>query len=82
MKKYFILFLLGLSAFTVRAQIQPTVPVETAFGKIDMADLEMTSCDFEKDANAMVLFDRAEMACGIPEILMERQKRIKIFYLF
>src|ERR1700730_8266044 len=39
------------------------VPIEK-YGTIDTADLKLTSCDFEKDANAMVLFDRAEMACG------------------
>ncbi len=49
------------------------------FGEIDTADLKLKSCDFEKDANAMVLFDRAEMICAYPEIAMERQKRIKIF---
>ena len=54
------------------------IPIEK-YGFIDTADLKLTSCDFEKDANAMVLFDRAEMACGIPDIIMERQKRIKIF---
>jgi hypothetical protein len=59
-------------------KLTPGVPIEK-YGFIDTADLKLTSCDFEKDANAMVLFDRAEMACGIPGILMERQKRIKIF---
>jgi hypothetical protein len=54
------------------------IPIEK-YGFIDSADLKMTSCEFEKDANAMVLFDRAEMACGIPDIIIERQKRVKIF---
>jgi len=58
--------------------LNPAVPIEK-YGYVDSADLKMTSCDFEKDANAMVLFDRAEMALGVPDILMERQKRIKIF---
>jgi uncharacterized protein DUF3857 len=54
------------------------IPIQK-YGFIDTADLKMTSCYFEKDANAMVLFDRAEMACGIPDIVIERHKRIKIF---
>jgi hypothetical protein len=59
-------------------KLTPGVPIEK-YGFIDTADLKLTSCDFEKDANAMVLFDRAEMVCSIPDIIIERQKRIKIF---
>jgi hypothetical protein len=58
--------------------LTPDIPI-AKYGMVDTADLKMTSCDFEKDANAMVLFDRAEMACGLPAIVMIRQKRIKIF---
>ena len=54
------------------------IPIKK-FGIVEMPDLKLKSCDFEKDANAMVLFDRAKMICGYPEIVMERQKRIKIF---
>ena len=49
------------------------------YGYVDTADLRLKFCDFEKDANAMVLFDRAEMAVGIPGTVIERHKRIKIF---
>jgi hypothetical protein len=59
-------------------KLTPAIPIEK-YGFVDTADLKLTFCDFEKDANAMVLFDRAEMACGMPDIIMERQKRIKIF---
>lgn len=58
--------------------LSPAAPIEK-YGVIDTADLKMTSCDFEKDANAMILFDRGEMALGVPEIILERQTRIKIF---
>jgi len=34
-----------------------------SFGKVDKADLEMKDCDFEKSAEAMVLFDVAEVYC-------------------
>lgn len=51
-----------------------------AFGKIDIADLEMKECAFEKDANAMVLFDKADVYFDHNfDIVMERHKRIKIF---
>jgi hypothetical protein len=59
-------------------KLTAAIPIEK-YGFVDTADLKMTSCDFEKDANAMVLFDRAEMVLSIPEIVLERQKRIKIF---
>jgi len=50
------------------------------YGKIDTADLVLKSCDFEKDANAMVLFDKATVtfdSYGV--ITFIRHKRIKIF---
>ena len=50
-----------------------------AYGVVDTADLKMTSCNFEKDANAMVLFDRAEVSYKYTTVIMERHKRIKIF---
>jgi len=47
--------------------------------KYDSADLKLTTCDFEKSANAMVLDDKAIMVFGGAQIAMERYKRIKIF---
>ena len=58
--------------------LDPAIPI-AKYGFVDTADLKMKSCEFEKDANAMVLFDRAEMALGVPEIIMERQRRVKVF---
>ncbi len=49
------------------------------FGVVDTAELKMTSCDFEKDAHAMVLFDRGRMLVTYHFIMMDRYKRIKIF---
>jgi len=51
----------------------------TAFDKIDTADLKLTSCDFERNANAMILFDKAEASYHYATIVMHRYKRIKIF---
>jgi len=55
------------------------VPAAQPYGIIDTADLKMTSCDFEPDANAMVLFDYAVVTNKDYTIKMERHKRIKIF---
>jgi hypothetical protein len=50
------------------------------FGNIDTADLKLTSCDFEKDANAEVLFDRGRLNFSMMGYLtLERHRRVKIF---
>jgi hypothetical protein len=67
-------------ALSANAQKAPTTQ---SYGKVDKADLEMKVCDFEKDANAEVLFDKASVA---PEgtgarttLTMERHVRLKVF---
>ncbi len=76
MYKLFSVFILILLTFTTKAQ--PKSPGVQPFGIIDTADLKMTQCDFEKDANAMVLFDKGVVTYKYGKIRMERQKRIKI----
>jgi hypothetical protein len=70
-KLLLLLFLVQLSISCVNAQTRP-------YGKIDTADLKLTSCAFDKGANAMVLFDKAEVTYKYSSIIMERHKRIKI----
>lgn len=72
MKKLFTLLVLFFATITLHAQVR-------GFGNIDTADLKLTSCDFEKDANAMVLFDKAEVHHKYSTVVMQRHKRIKIF---
>ncbi len=70
---------MGAFATAVKAQA-PAIPTAQAFGKVDKADLEMKACDFEKDANAEVLFDKGEVYFDTQyQIIFERHKRIKIF---
>jgi len=77
MNKIFTLLFLGAIAFTAKAQ---TTPSTQPYGKVDQADLELKACDFEKDANAEVLFDKANITYDINyAIMVERHKRIKIF---
>ncbi len=78
MNKFFTLLFLGTIAFTARAQ---TAPSTQPYGKIDQADLEMKACDFEKDANAEVLFNKGNLYYGddLKSIVIESHKRIKIF---
>jgi len=79
MNKLFTLFLFCVAFLTVKAQTKPA-PETQPFGKIDKSDLEMTSCDFEKDANAEVLFATGSVYFDQEyNILFERHVRIKIF---
>ena len=49
------------------------------YGKIDTADLRMTKCDFEPDANALVLIDHAAAEVNADSVVIAYHKRIKIF---
>ncbi len=76
---FFILLLVSLCA---NVTAQKDVP---AFGKVEKADLEMKECDFDKEAEALVLFDVGEVYCefSIKNISLLRTKlarhiRIKI----
>jgi hypothetical protein len=76
------LALLFWGALTITAKAQTTAPVPTAqsFGKVDKADLEMTKCDFESDANAEILFDKGDTYFDTQyNVNTDRHKRIKIF---
>jgi hypothetical protein len=76
-----LLTLIALGAFATAAKAQaPAIPIAQAFGKVDKSDLEMKACDFEKDANAEVLFDKGEVYFDTQyNVILERHKRIKIF---
>ena len=78
MNKIFTLLLLGTISIAANAQ---TVPSAQPYGKVDQADLEMKTCDFEKDANAEVLFEKGTVfyAMDLSTITQEVHKRIKIF---
>lgn len=56
------LLLLAILATTLTATAQKETP---AFGKIDKADLEMKDCDFDKNAEAVLLFDICEGHCQL-----------------
>ncbi|MDB5154630.1 MAG: hypothetical protein JWR54_3381 [Mucilaginibacter sp.] len=77
MNKFFTLLFLGTLSVTANAQ---TTPSTQPYGKIDQADLEMKACDFEKDANAEVLFDKGIVYFDSNyNVIVDRHKRIKIF---
>ncbi|WPU98615.1 DUF3857 domain-containing protein [Mucilaginibacter sp. cycad4] len=79
MNKLLTLIALGALATAAKAQA-PAIPTAQAFGKVDKADLEMKACDFEKDANAEILFDKGEVYFDTQyNIIFERHRRIKIF---
>ena len=79
MKRIFTLLLLGSISAEISAQT--TAPTTQPFGKVDQADLELKACDFEKDANAEVLFFKGNVfySTDLESITEEIHKRIKIF---
>jgi len=76
MNRISLIFIFCATVLTASAQTTANVQ---AFGKVDKADLELKDCDFEKDANAEVLFDKATVFFSDVEIIYERHVRIKIF---
>lgn len=75
MRKIFSLFLFlafGVATTAQQAHAQGYEP----YGKVGKEDLELKSCDFEKDANAEVLFDRSTVNT---HFFQDRHKRVKIF---
>ncbi len=74
------LVFIGLLIFSANAQ--KGLP---GFGKVDKADLEMTDCEFDKGAEAMVLidygntyYDRGTVGFSTFKTVYERRTRIKI----
>ena len=76
-KILFLICLFQIKAITFCQKIIPD------FGQIELADLQLKSCPFEPDANAMKLFDvqesEFEPSPFIEKIKTERRVRIKIF---
>lgn len=71
--KFFLLLFLASVCLNAGAQ-------QATYGQVDIDDLKLTTCDFEKGANAMVLFDVAKVAYNNSYyIVMNRHKRVKIF---
>lgn len=70
-----LITVLGLT-LPVFAQRDKDIP---AFGTVDKADLLLKECDFDKDAEAVVLFDAAEAYLDpFGSIELQRHVRIKI----
>ncbi|MGN6639120.1 MAG: DUF3857 domain-containing protein [Mucilaginibacter sp.] len=80
MKRIIIFLLLCTPAITGYAQTEPTIE---KYGKVSQADLDLKQCDFEKDANAEVLFAKGTLNIeGVGRnqlVVFERHVRIKIF---
>ena len=80
MNKFFNLLIVSLFCIFIKVQAQNVAPTTQAYGKVDKADLDLTSCDFEKDAKAEVLFDKGTVYFTPDyDLVFERHIRIKIF---
>ncbi len=75
--------MLLLIAFQTNAQTSATSQTTQPYGAVSVEDLEMKQCDFQKDANAEVLFKKGDLYFDISprtvSIIEEVHKRIKIF---
>jgi hypothetical protein len=71
-------YCVALILVSLSSKGQGDIPVAAPYGKVELSDLVMTSCDFEKDANAEILFDKGIMKLQSGQA-MERHIRIKIF---
>lgn len=80
MKRIITILLLCISAITGYAQKEPTTE---KYGKVSQEDLDLKQCDFEKDANAEVLFSKGTLNIeGVGRnqlVVFEQHRRIKIF---
>lgn len=74
MKSCFVALLFVLSSCPLLAQKDKDLP---AFGVADKADLESKECDFDKNAEAMVLFD-VELASCNSQFTLQRERRVRI----
>ena len=80
MTKRFVLLALTLFTISVKAQnLKPDTSYVLPYGKVDSSELAMKTCSFEKDANAVVLFDKASLTVDQWwSVTLIRHKRIKI----
>lgn len=69
------LILTVLIPISIFAQKDQQVP---AFGKVDKAELEMKTCDFDKNADAMILFETGEVYFNATTVDLDMHVRIKI----
>jgi len=80
MKKNLILSIFSLLLFCTKIFAQGEV---YTWGNIPEADLIATQCPIEPEANAMILFDVADVSLDIPnsnwKVIQKRHKRIKIY---
>jgi hypothetical protein len=81
MKKLMVLAAACLTVLALHAQKDKDLP---AFGKIDKTDLELKACEFDKDAEAMILMEygNVEFQRGnhwIFAMKIEKRVRLKIF---
>ncbi len=64
----------------VFAQKKPTANALPAFGKVEKPELASNTCDFDKNAEAMVLFDVGEVYCSytFAGLTTEVQRHVRI----
>jgi hypothetical protein len=81
MNKLITMLVLGMFALSASAQTQTPIPTTQPYGTVNKEDLELKACNFEKDANAEMLFEKGDFYFGtdLTSISEEIHKHAKIF---
>jgi len=82
MNNFFTLLFVSTLVFSAKAQTPaPATPTTQPYGTVSKEDLEMKACEFEKDANAEILFDKGDLyfSTDLMSITEQIHQRIKIF---
>lgn len=74
------LVMASIASFTFAQNKQTTPDAIPVYGKIEKADLQSSACEFDKNAEAMVLFDVGEVYCSFNNagLTTEVQRHIRI----
>ena len=72
--------LFSVATIALKAQTPAVAPTTQPYGTVSMEDLQMKACDFEKDANAEILFDKGDVSIDNAfNLVFEKHERLKIF---
>jgi hypothetical protein len=74
------LLLATITSISFAQKKQPATELLPVYGKVEKTDLESNSCEFDKNAQAMVLFDLGEVYCSFNNagLTTEVQRHIRI----
>ena len=70
MNKLITILVLGMFALSASAQTQSPIPETRPYCTVNKEDIELIACDFEKDANAEMVFEKGDLYFGNDETII------------